>query len=230
VTSEEEAAAGLSAGITTTAVTIPFGVELPSRTVREAIEQTRDTGPDIYSRKPQTALFLGRIHPIKNLRSLIEAFADARLKGWRLQIVGPDEVGHQAELEELARRLGVASLVFFEQPTYGDAKARLLAQASVLVLPSFTENFGMVVAEALVHGVPAIASTGAPWRALETERCGWWIPPTREAIADALGRAASLDPSELVDMGDRGRAYAEASLTWSVCAKNMAVIYRALRH
>jgi glycosyltransferase involved in cell wall biosynthesis len=217
VTSAQEAAAASAAGVGMAMVEIPFGVVVAQRSQR-----LRDGDPT------RRFLFLGRIHPVKNLVTLVQAFADAALAQARLDIVGPDEVGHRRELEQAASALGVADRVSFGDAVFGDAKRRLFERADVLVLPSHCENFGAVVGEALAHGVPAIASTGTPWSALASERCGWWTAPDRAALCDALREAAALDLAELRALGERGRTHVETHLGWRSCARRMASVYTGL--
>jgi glycosyltransferase involved in cell wall biosynthesis len=95
----------------------------------------------------------------------------------------------------------------------------------LLVLPSHSENFGFVVAEALSAGVPAIVTRGAPWQELETRRCGWWIDISVESLARCLREALAADPSELRAMGARGREWIIRELSWSRVAEMMELTY-----
>ena len=108
----------------------------------------------------------------------------------------------------------------------GESLSRLLAPARCVVLPSVTENFGMVVTEALVHRVPVIASTGTPWSELRERGCGFWVPPTVERLADAMDAALRLSPAERAAMGERGRRWMIEEFSWSAVARRMAELYR----
>ena len=132
--------------------------------------------------KGRMVLYLGRLHPLKGLDMLVEAWGklhDAQCDGsrqgmentrtrcdWRLVIAGPDEQGTRAALERQARELGLMESITFAGPVYGGEKERLLDAADLFVLPSRSENLGLVVAEALGAGVPVIATRAAPWREL----------------------------------------------------------------
>ena len=135
----------------------------------------------------RTVLYLGRLHPLKGLDLLVEAWARVRagsqpetphgkrqssrpsgdVSDWRLIIAGPDEQGTRAALERQARERGVLESIEFLGPVYGAEKDRLLESVDLFVLPSRSENFGLVVAEALAAGVPVIATQAAPWAVLE---------------------------------------------------------------
>lgn len=157
VTSDEERAhvhallPGALIGIVPHGVTVPTDADLKAWAGRPSVP---------------TIVFVGRIHPIKNVIPLVRAFAVVAPshRDARLVLAGPDDHGHRAEVQRVIAELGLGGRV--ELPGYvgGESLSRLLAPARCLVLPSVTENFGNVVAEALVHRIPVIASTGTPWR------------------------------------------------------------------
>jgi len=107
----------------------------------------------------------------------------------------------------------------------GDEKHRLLARACCLILPSLTENFGNVVAEALAHRVPVIASTGTPWSGLRDRDCGWWIQPTVEGLAAAIDDALLTEPAVRAAKGERGRRWMIDEFSWPSVARGMADFY-----
>jgi glycosyltransferase involved in cell wall biosynthesis len=193
---------------------VPNGVDLPASECLRA-----------PSSGPQTALFLGRVHPVKGLPLLVEAWAKVRPKGWRMKIVGPDEVGHRAAVESLVRRHGLEAAFEFVGELEGDAKRMAYESADLFVLPSHTENFGMAIGEALAHALPVITTHGTPWKLLEAERCGWWVAVSVEGIAAALEDATRRSPEERVAMGARGRAWMEREFAWDSVAAGMLRMY-----
>ena len=172
-------------------------------------------------------LFLSRIDTKKGLPLLIEALAmhRQRLEEWRVVIAGPDVKGHRANVEALAERLGVASSIRFVGPVFDRDKRDAFAAADVFVLPTHSENFGIVIVEALASGVPVITTRGTPWSELEVHRCGWWVPPDSRSIGDALIDAARRSDAELRAMGARGRALVESRYLWSAVAERMTELY-----
>ena len=145
--------------------------------------------PDVQNDR-RTMLFLSRIHPKKGLLNLVRAWhAAAPGKEWRLVIAGPDEGGHLAELKQLVHQLGLQLQVTFPGEIANEEKWAFYAAAEICVLPSFSENFGLMVGEALVAGTPVIATTGTPWAELQAHGCGWWVEPTIGGLCAAIRSA-----------------------------------------
>jgi len=172
--------------------------------------------------------FIGRVHPIKNLPSLIRAFGAIRQSGgqadnqWHLRIVGPDQEGHTAELRALAKELGIEDSVEFVGPKYDDELKREYVNADCFVLPSHSENFGSVVIESLAVGVPVITTKGTPWQELEEYGCGKWVDGNEQAIENALVEMMSKTDEEREAMGRRGVQLVKSKYSWNaVCDKIM---------
>ena len=140
-------------------------------------------------------------------------------------IAGKGEPAHVREVQALAAKLGVQR-VEFPGPLYGEAKTLAYFAAEMFVLPTHSENFGMVVAEALAHGRPALVSRGAPWPGLESEGGGWWVDNSVECLTAALDSAMQLPPDLLAAMGLRGRAWMARDFGWPAIGRKMDAAYR----
>ncbi|WP_263835232.1 glycosyltransferase [Salinibacter sp.] len=217
VTSQEEVNVLRKLGFEQPAAIIPNGVPLPD------LPSDKKASPG-----PHRALFLSRVHPKKGLPMLLDAWATVRPNGWTLEIVGPSEKGHRAELEAQARRLGVEDAVQFSGAVPDKAKWGLYRTADLFVLPTHSENFGIVVAEALASGVPVLTTTGTPWDDLEARDCGWWVEPSEEALTAALREAVGLSDETRGAMGRRGRRLVDEQYSWPGVATNMTAAYRWL--
>jgi glycosyltransferase involved in cell wall biosynthesis len=204
-----------------------LGLEQPIAVIRNGVELpvVHEMQGENEIRHPRRIYFLGRIHPIKGLLNLLDAWAFVRSENWQLVLAGPDEGGHLAEVMQRARVLGLERSIAYFGRVAGEQKERLFWEADVFVLPSFSENFGVAVAEALAHGRPVITTQGTPWAGLETYRCGWWVEPTVEGLSKALREAVNLDSTELHHMGARGRKFS-SYFNWANVARQTAEVYR----
>jgi len=179
-------------------------------------------------------LFLGRIHPNKGLDMLLPAWKviQARFPDWRLKIVGSDDgyyaaSGYMADMRNLSAKLGLQR-VDFVGALYGGAKWKAYADADLFVLPTYSENFGMSVAEALAAGLPAIVSKGAPWSGLAEHDAGRWIDIGLEPLVAAFEDLMQRSPEELRAMGRRGRKWILNDYSWSRIGQQMRDVYRWL--
>jgi glycosyltransferase involved in cell wall biosynthesis len=171
-------------------------------------------------------LFLGRVHPKKGVDVLLRAWqvVERRFLDWDLLIAGPDNGGYLTAMQALAAQLRLDRVVFCGG-LFGEEKLHAYRMASLFVLPTHSENFGMTVAEALAAGTPAIVSKGAPWSGLETHRAGWWIDIGVDPLIACLEKALRCSSSELEAMGHRGRTWMEKDFSWFRIAQMMGQTY-----
>ena len=195
-TGETEALNLRRLGLGVPVVTIANGIDLPKPSSKSSLDPNRRSGAP-------TALFMGRIYPVKGLPMLVQAWARARPQGWRLIIAGPDEAGHRAEVERACTRSQAARSGVFHRRRSGPGKEDLFANADLFILPRHSESFGIAVAEALAHGLPVLTTKGTPWPGVVERNCGWWVEPTVAGLSEGLRRATSEAPE--VAEGD-GRA------------------------
>lgn len=180
-----------------------------------------------HTEKLPVLLYLGRLHPEKGLITLLEAWSMVQtIRGnWVLKIVGPDIDDHKSTLQQFIKERNIDGVIFADE-IYGSAKYAEYSDASLYVLPSPSENFGMTVAEALSVGIPVIANKGAPWQGLVTYDCGWWVDHGAHALASAIAQAFHTSPSELHAMGQRGRKWMESSFDWKMISEKMEAFYQ----
>ena len=215
VTSEEEKVASQRRIAGVDAVVIPNGTSIPERSA------TRAWQPQGMLR----IMFLGRIDPVKGIENLIGALARLPRGTSRLDLFGAGSDSYIAGLKELTNRLGLSNEVRFHGHAGRDAKRTAFEAADLLVLPSYSENFGMVVAEALAHGVPVIVSRGVPWADVERHGCGRWVDNSSEALGDAI---SGLRGCDLAAMGALGRAWMLRDFDWNELAGRTLAVYQTL--
>jgi glycosyltransferase involved in cell wall biosynthesis len=217
-TSAEEGENLHALGLTPRIGVVPNGTDLPILSGSPALVETEP-------RPPRTLLFLSRIHPKKGLELLLEAWSSLRPQNWRIRIAGPGEESYIQGLKERCRILGVDREIEWIGPASDTRKDTLFRSSDLFILPSYSENFGLVVAEALSYGVPVITTTGCPWAELLAERAGWWVEPAVEPLQRALQEATDLPPETLRELGGRGRRLVEHSYGWDSVGARMNAAY-----
>jgi glycosyltransferase involved in cell wall biosynthesis len=202
---------------------IPNGVALDGATP-EAVAHLRDRAGICDG--DEVVAFVGRLHPIKRLDLLADAFAILRRShpSAKLLIAGPDEGGYRRHLEPLFAPVSDATR--WLGPLESRDIAALFAISRVLVQCSDSESFGMSVAEALTAGVPVVATNGSGWTDLQTMQCGYSVAHNAAAIADGISRV--LDNADPAAMRSRARAWARQTFAWSSVARAMADAYASV--
>jgi glycosyltransferase involved in cell wall biosynthesis len=167
-------------------------------------------------------VFLSRIHPKKGIELLLKAWSNIDTKGWSLEIAGNGNATYISSLTHTAQDLDNVSFV---GPQYGEAKWDFLRSADVMVLPTYSENFGIVVAEALAVGVPVITTKGTPWQDLQSQNCGWWIDLSVENLETNLTDMINTPREVLQIMGSNGKKLVEMKYEIKAVAKNINELY-----
>lgn len=199
-------------------VLVPLGVHLPQK-FNKRVRMVNE---------PLRVLFVGRVYPVKGLLNVVRAAAKLKDVSIRFRIVGPDQAGHQSELIAEADRLGVSSMFEWPGPKFGEELSDEYEACDILILPSFTENFGATVAEALAHGRPALASRFTPWRILDERKCGWWVDNEPSTLAETLRAVALLDAETLTTMGMKGRKLVAEQYSWQAVGSQLESVYGGL--
>lgn len=169
-------------GLDTAIVQIPPKMELP---------EPLDRPTERY------LLFIGRLHPKKNVENLIEAVAHSaefQRSDFTLKLAGMGDPDYVQKLRDKIAALGISEKVSFLGLIAGAAKQELLARAYFSFMPSHTENFGIVVTEALAHGTPVVASRSTPWAVLQQNRSGYWVENSVPSLTHTIDTILNLDP------------------------------------
>lgn len=165
-------------------------------------------------------LFLGRIHPKKGLDLLVSAWSGlvGLAREWEIVIAGPDEGGHQDEIQSLICDNQLDDFIRFVGPVSGDDKVRLLKSADVFILPSYSEGFSVAILEAMACRIPVIATDACNFPEIATEGGGWVCPASVEGVKDALKDAILCGENERISRGLLGRELVEAKYQWEQIA------------
>lgn len=159
------------------------------------------------------ALFLSRIHPKKGCDLLLEAFADrfGEDHEWHLVMAGPDQVGWKRELHQRAAALGIDDRITWAGMLSGSVKWGAYRAAEIFVLPSHSENFGLVVAEALACGLPVLISDKVNiWREIAASEAGIVASDTLDGTRSLFTRWLGMSTEQQTRMRRQAKACFEA--------------------
>lgn len=150
--------------------------------------------------------FIGRINRIKNIDRILYAWKclGRKTSNSMLEIIGSGDKVYETELKEYVQKNKFQNVIFLGFLS-GERLQKAIRQLDFLILPSKSENFGMVVPEALINRVPVIASRYTPWEELNTYLCGWWVDNDVQTLHDIICEAIEMSESDRIVMGNNGR-------------------------
>lgn len=230
-TAEMEAMHLRDLGINVPVSIIPNGIATDGYACRTSIQGVK-----------KQILFLSRVHVKKGIELLIDAFVrlHASFPDWSVIIVGNGDTTYIKSLEQKVESLDLQDCIKILPPVFGDAKTNLYKESSLFCLPSYSENFGMVIAEAMSCGVPVITTNGTPWQLLngdttsmgasldilgDEKRTGWCIELSVENLMKTLREAMSMDSTILYEMGQRGSLLVNENFNYHKVAEKTKRLY-----
>ena len=216
-TAQKEAENFRSLGFKNPIAVIPNGIDLNDFPISEG-----------KNKETKTILFLSRIHKKKGIEMLIEAWSrlqNSIKSGWKIEIAGNGEPKYINRLQNLITKHGLNKEIEIIGPQFGEKKIEAYQRADLFVLPTYSENFGIVIAEALACGIPVITTKGAPWKDLLKYNAGWWIDIGTRSLEDTLTQALKLSNKELKVKGINGRLLVKEKYSIESVATQMNVLY-----
>ena len=225
---------------------IPNGIDLPASQSSEVNGQV--SGLASVARGRKLLLYLGRLHPKKNLLNLICAWKDvlnshpSTLNSWMLAIAGWDQGGHEDELKWLARELKVSSAelppagtkknrtshdatVTFLGPLFGEKKAAAYQSCDAFVLPSLSEGLPMAVLEAWAYAKPVLMTPECNLPEGFVAGAALQIGTTSKEIAAGLKQLIEMSDEDRKAMGASGRALVAEAFSWARIGEQMRSVY-----
>lgn len=202
-----------------------LGLKPPIATIPNGVDLDGFSAPNGAQQRERVVLFLSRIDPKKGVLDLIDAWRSlAGHHGHRLHILGH---GDPAYVERIRKKIGESGCndISLLPPIFGPARWDVFTRASIYVLPSYSENFGITIAEALTAGLPVITTRATPWECLVHEGLGWIVDNDVSQLRDALAAAIRLEPSKLEDLRPKAQTYASQHFGWAAIAQRYAETY-----
>ena len=229
-TSHEEARISERFGVKTNDLIIPLGVTLPElKKTPEAILSHLKIQPNV-----PIILFLSRIEPKKGLDILIPALEKVLATGLNFQFIlagsNPQDPEYETKIKQQIQSSALAEKTIISGFVTGEIKTALLTKADLFVLPSYYENFGIAVAEAMAVGTPVIISKGIYiWEDVEAAEAGWVGNGTIDEISSLI-ETALTNPQECQRRGLNAQNYALTYYSWDAIAQQMIQAYQGLIH
>lgn len=176
--------------------------------------------------RTNSVVFLSRIHSKKGIHILLKAWKSIQelYPNWSLKIAGVLDSVYAIEMKALVENEKITN-VEFVGGVFGADKSKFFDQARLFVLPSYSENFGIAIAEALAHSLPVITTVHTPWSELVSRKCGWYINVDEKELIDALDSALKLNVTELEGLGANGRQWMIDEYSWQKKALEMYGVY-----
>jgi len=229
-TSQQEAKISERFGVTTTDLILPLGVT-PPRTDQDAPAESPLPVLDLPSDRP-CILFMSRIDPKKGLDLLIPALeqllSDAIPFHFILAGSNPQEPDYEKHIHTLIHQSPLNAHTTITGFVTGAVKSTLLQKADLFVLPSYYENFGIAVAEAMVAGLPVLISDQVHiWEDVQQAEAGWVTPCSVTALAQALKQALA-NPAERQRRGACAQHYATQHYSWDAIAQQTIQAYHQI--
>lgn len=190
---------------------VSIGVDMPSL---EAQSEEKNV-----TTQRKIILVISRINPGKGLLNLVRAWNIIRDDNWQLILAGPDENGYQSKIEEEIRKLNLTR--FFSFLGYVDSKQRddLYRKADIFVLPSLSENFGIVVAEAMSYGVPVLTTNETPWTYVGLNRGCLCVGTKSDELSQGLKKMMEINEADRTKMGLASRLFIYQNFSWAKVAQ-----------
>lgn len=186
-----------------------------------------DKSAAVNIERSKVVLYFSRLDRKKGIELLVKSWKKIEDKrGYKLHIQGYGDEGYKRSLRELVSHLELNEYVEFIEPSYSGQRWVSFTNASIYILPSYSENFGITVAEALFSGLPSITTTEMPWKDLPKEKIGWSVKCNETDITQALTEAISLEENELAKMRYNAIDYAEKRFLWKNIVKEYELVYR----
>ena len=179
---------------TTCKAVIPNGIETDAYPCKTSVDGVK-----------RQVLFLGRIHVKKGIELLLKAWKriHSDYLDWQLLVVGNGEAEYIHSLEMKVESLELKDSIKILPPVFGEAKIKVYQESALFCLPSYSENFGMVIAEAMSCGTPVITTTNCPWEILNKTSTGWCIDLNVGNLEKTLREAMRMDANALYNMGQK---------------------------
>jgi glycosyltransferase involved in cell wall biosynthesis len=205
----------------TNGIVVPLGIETNARSTNGSRAATEN----------QYVLVLSRLHPKKGLDVLIKAFValhkNERFSEWRLVIAGDGDSGYVNSLKQIVTENAAGAFVSFVGWVSGNEKREVLRNASLLILPSRQENFGLCVLEALAEGVPVVVSRDVNLAKDIADAGAGWISDVDAVALENILAEVLADKELRLSRGLAGKEFSQ-NFSWDRIAAKLETMYLSI--
>lgn len=175
-----------------------------------------------FNKDRKKLIFISRLHFKKGIGNLIEAWIKANLDNWELNIYGPI-----SDTSILSKNTNLTKNIKIQKPVYGTEKKEIILNSDILILPSLSENFALIIAESLSLGLPVATTVNTPWTSITEEgvNCGWIIQETVDGITNFLKQIENISVNELKIKSNNGHSYIKKKFNNKDIIKNYIEAY-----
>ena len=207
-----------------------LGLRTPIAVIVNGVDKEGLNKCVLDAERKRIVLFFSRINPIKGLPDLLKAWSCLRdKKGYRLHIHGHGDADYVSYIRQQIMNMRVHDIELLPG-VFGPARWQVFMDASIYVLPSYSENFGITVAEALTAGMAVITTKATPWQMLPEEGLGWIVDNIVDELTSALQSAIDMTPVERAQLSKKAAAYADERFCWQRIAQQYRETYEWLLH
>ncbi|MDJ0577928.1 MAG: glycosyltransferase, partial [Xenococcaceae cyanobacterium MO_234.B1] len=227
-TSQEEAKVSERYGTNTPDLVIPLGVNLP-----KSLPPLGKMGQELnINQATPIILFMSRIDPKKGLDLLLPALETLQQEGIKFHFVlagaNPQDPDYENSISQQIKQSPLNTITTITGFVQGETKLGLLQDADIFVLPSYYENFGIAVAEAMATGTPVVISDRVHiWQEIQSAAAGWVSSCDFSQLTQTL-RQVLQNPSDWQEKGINARNLVQNNYSWNAIAEQMVTAYQAI--
>jgi len=227
-TTQEEKNQSNGFGLKSRTAVIPLGLNITDYSDLPPRGEFRKTHPDLNGKK--IILFLGRMTVRKGLDLMIQSFSQVIkvVQDAHLVIAGPDDEGYGRQLKRWIHQQGIHRKITLTGFLEGRQKFALLRDSDVFCLPSYYENFGMAVIEAMAARLPIVISDRVNLHLeIQKAKAGFVEPCQIDAVASALCQLLQ-DEQLRKTMGENGKKLVDEKYQWDVVVGEVIQLYERI--
>ena len=227
---EAEAQSIRTHGVRNPICVIPNGVDLPEL-AESSTQETKNLAFQTFARGRKVLLYLGRLHPKKNVANLVRAWKQTlnshplTAENWVLAIAGWDQGGYEGELKKLTHDCGLRASISFLGPLFDEEKEAAYRACDAFILPSLSEGLPMTVLEAWAHAKPVLMTPECNLPEGFAAGAALQIGTSPDEISARLSQLIEMSSEDRRAMGDRGRTLAATKFSWPQIGEQMRSVY-----